>query len=78
MLTKLHAITTLLDGLHGVISIADDISMYGVVIQKKRQVLNMTETIWKSEAIKTCELAKKLQFKSSSVTFVGHKLLTKE
>ena len=70
-----------LDGLQGVINIADDICVFGCGNSKEEADLdhdkNLTSLLEKCSKQDLRLSAKKLQFKSSSVTFMGHKLTDK-
>ena len=67
-----------LDGLHGVINIADDICVFGCGDSREEADIdhdrNLTSLLEKcnNHGLRLSE--KKLQFKSPSVTFMGHKL----
>ena len=70
-----------LDGLQGVINIADDICVFRCVNSKEEADLdhdkNLTSLLEKSSKQDLRLSAKKIQFKSTSVTFMGHKLTDK-
>ena len=70
-----------LDGLQGVINIADDICVFGCGNSKEEADLdhekNLTSLLEKCSKQNLRLSAKKLQFKSASVTFMGHKLTDK-
>ena len=70
-----------LDGLQGVINIADDICVFGCGDSKEEADLdhdkNLTSLLEKCSKQDLRLSAKKLQFKSPSVTFMGHKLTDK-
>ena len=70
-----------LDGLHWVINIADDISVFGCGDTKEEVDIDHDRNLMSLlEKCSTHDLrlsAKKLQFKSPSVTFMGHKLTDK-
>ena len=67
-----------LDGLRGVINIADDICVFGCGDTKEEADIdhdrNLTNLLEKCSKYDLRLSAKKLQFKSPSVTFMGHKL----
>ena len=67
-----------LDGLRGVINIADDICVLGCGDTKEEADIdhdrNLTNLLEKCSNYDLQLSAKKLQFKSPSVTFMGHKL----
>ena len=67
-----------LDGLCGVINIADDICVFGCGDTKEEADIdhnrNLTNLLEKCSKYDLRRSAKKLQFKSPSVTFMGHKL----
>jgi len=71
----------LLDGLHGVINIADDICVFGCGDSKEEADIvhnkNLTGLLEKCSNHDLRLSANKLQFKSPSVTFMGHKLTDK-
>ena len=70
-----------LDGLQGVINIADDICVFGCGNSKEEADLdhdkNLTSLLEKCSKQDLRLSAKKLQFKSPSVTFMGHRLTDK-
>ena len=70
-----------LDGLQGVINIADDICVFGFGNSKEEADLdhdkNLTSLLEKCSKQDLRLSAKKIQFKSPSVTFMGHKLTDK-
>ena len=70
-----------LDGLQGVINIADDICVFGCANSKEEADLdhdkNLTSLLEKCSKQDLRLSAKKVQFKSPSVTFMGHKLTDK-
>ena len=70
-----------LDGLQGVINIADDICVFGCGDSKEEADIdhdkNLTSLLEKCSSHDLRLSAKKLQFKSHSVTFMGHKLTDK-
>ena len=70
-----------LDGLQGVINIADDICVFGCGDSKEDADIdhdkNLTSLLEKCSSHDLRLSAKKLQFKSHSVTFMGHKLTDK-
>ena len=70
-----------LDGLHRVINIADDICVFGCGDSKEEADIdhdkNFTSLLGKCSNHDLRLSAKKLQFKSPSVTFMGHKLTDK-
>ena len=70
-----------LDGLRGVINIADDICVYGCGDTKEEADIdhdrNLMQLLDKCSEYDQRLSAKKLKFKSSSVTFMGHQLTDK-
>ena len=70
-----------LDGLNGVINIADDICVYGCCDTKEEADIdhdrNLTQLLEKCNEHDLRLSAKKMQFKSSSVSFMGHRLTNK-
>ena len=70
-----------LDGLQGVINIADDICVFGCGNSKEEADLdhdkNLTSLLEKCSKQDLRLSAKKLQFKAPSVTFMGHRLTDK-
>ena len=70
-----------LDGLQGVINIADDICVFGCVNSKEEAHLDLDKNL--TSLLEKCSKqylrlsAKEIQFKSPSVTFMGHKLRDK-
>ena len=70
-----------LNGLRGVINIADDICVYGCGDTKEDADIdhhrNLAQLLEKCAEHNLWLSAKKLQFKSPSVTFMGHKLTPK-
>ena len=70
-----------LDGLNGVINIADDICVYGCGDTKEEADIdydrNLTQLLEKCNEHNLRLSAKKMQFKTSSVSFMGHRLTNK-
>ena len=70
-----------LDGLQGVINIAEDISVFGCGNSKEEADMdhdkNLTSLLEKCSKQDLRLFAKKFQFKSPSITFMGHKLTDK-
>ena len=70
-----------LDGLHGIINIADDICIFGCGDTKEKADLdhdrNLIALLSKCKDYDLRLSARKLQFKASNVTFMGHRLTNK-